>query len=89
MIITKKKLIIFIVSTVTLIVGVSVFCYNKGFLDNQPIANDNTAVVYITPSGAKFHKKNCKYIKSNEISISTKQAKERGYTPCLKCRPEK
>ena len=60
--------------------------YNKGFDDNQPIAKDSSPIVYITPSGTKYHKKNCKHIDKNKaISISANQAKDKNYTPCSSC----
>lgn len=60
--------------------------YSKGFKDNQPIATDGSPTVYVSPSGSKYHYKNCQYITSNnEIAISGRQAIDKGYTPCSKC----
>lgn len=60
--------------------------YKKGFKDNQPIAKDKTPIVYITPSGSKYHSKNCDYVdRGNLIEISVKQAKAKDYTACSYC----
>lgn len=41
--------------------------------------------VYITESGKKYHKKECRYVQSNAKKITLKEAKEQGYDPCSAC----
>ncbi len=45
--------------------------------------------VYITKTGKKYHKGNCRYIKKGKIKITLKEACKRGYTPCKVCKPPK
>lgn len=96
---SKKHILIYIVLCITFIiitVATAFISYNKGynigynngFEDNQPIAKDKTPIVYITPSGSKYHRKTCDYVNTNNIiEISTKQAKAKDYTACSHCIP--
>ena len=45
--------------------------------------------VYVTPTGKKYHKRNCKTIaKSKTVTTLTiESAKKKGYTPCKVCNP--
>ncbi len=43
--------------------------------------------VYITKSGAKYHRGSCNYLRKSKIPISKKDAAARGYGACSKCRP--
>jgi hypothetical protein len=52
----------------------------------QPEPKPQEVTVYITRTGAKYHRDGCRYLKSR-IRISLKEAKDRGYTPCKGCRP--
>lgn len=48
---------------------------------------DNKEEVYITNTGSKYHKGNCRHLKSSKIPISLDKAKADGYEPCKVCRP--
>jgi len=43
--------------------------------------------VYITTSGKKYHREDCRYLSKSKIPISLDDAKQRGYTPCKVCNP--
>lgn len=45
--------------------------------------------VYVTPSGAKYHRRSCPTIANSEhiIGYSPAVARRNGYFPCLKCEP--
>ena len=43
--------------------------------------------VYITKTGEKYHRKDCRYLRYSSIEIELKEAKKTGYTPCSVCRP--
>ena len=66
--------------------------YFKGFqaeargADKGLWALDQTTTVYITNSGSKYHRDNCRLLKSR-VPISLKDAKARGYEPCKVCKP--
>lgn len=45
-----------------------------------------TQTVYITRTGAKYHRGSCRYLKYSKIAISLEKAK-RSYGPCSVCRP--
>ncbi len=45
-----------------------------------------TKTVYITRTGAKYHRGNCRYLKYSKIPISLEKAKQ-SYSPCSVCRP--
>ena len=42
--------------------------------------------VYITRTGSKYHRSNCRYLKHSKIPISLEKAKQ-SYGPCSVCRP--
>ena len=43
--------------------------------------------VYVTKTGKKYHRATCRYLSRSKISISLKDAKAKGYTPCSVCKP--
>ena len=47
----------------------------------------NAQTVYITKTGAKYHKETCSYLKYSKIAISLKDAQDQGYTACKVCKP--
>ena len=57
---------------------------SKSTLNN--VSNDNITV-YVTKTGKKYHSNDCIYLSKSKISITLKEAKEEGYTPCSKCNP--
>jgi endonuclease YncB( thermonuclease family) len=51
----------------------------------QPAAADVT--VYITPSGKKYHRRECHFAGSDPFALTVAEAKRRGYEPCSHCNP--
>ncbi len=47
------------------------------------------ATVYVTASGKRYHRADCRTLRRSKTpkSISLKEAKHKGYTPCGVCRP--
>ena len=43
--------------------------------------------VYITKTGKKYHRGNCRYLRKSKIAISRKKAMKR-YKPCKVCKPQ-
>ncbi len=43
--------------------------------------------VYITKTGSKYHKADCSYLSSSKIQIKLSEAKQKGLTPCDRCKP--
>ena len=46
--------------------------------------NDST-LVYVTPTGKKYHLKNCTYLRSNKEEMTLSEACRKGYKPCSRC----
>ena len=44
-------------------------------------------VVYVTPSGKKYHSSTCRYVKKSKQAIGRRRAREDGYDPCKVCKP--
>ena len=42
-------------------------------------------MVYVTPSGSKYHNEGCQYIGKRAVQMPLADAKEAGYTACAKC----
>jgi hypothetical protein len=53
----------------------------------RPTVNTNEITVYITPSGNKYHRINCRTIRGSKTAISVTDARNRGYGACQICRP--
>jgi hypothetical protein len=51
----------------------------------QPQTKEQT--VYITKTGKKYHRTNCRYLSRSKIPTSLKDAKANGYTACSVCNP--
>ncbi|WP_303318572.1 hypothetical protein Q4Q34_04495 [Flavivirga abyssicola] len=49
--------------------------------------NVSSQAVYVTKTGAKYHKGNCRYLKYSKKEMTLEKAKSRGYTKCLVCKP--
>ncbi len=47
--------------------------------------NTNSAIVYVTNTGKKYHKSNCSYLKKSKIQMNLSEVQSQGYTPCSKC----
>ena len=53
----------------------------------QENTTDIGYTVYITNTGDKYHRGNCRYLKKSKIAISVNDAINQGYDPCKVCRP--
>ncbi len=47
--------------------------------------NTNSAIVYVTNTGKKYHKSSCSYLKKSKIQMTLSEAQSQGYTACSKC----
>lgn len=43
--------------------------------------------VYVTKSGKKYHRKDCRFVKDGATAMTVKQAQAQGLTPCSRCKP--
>ena len=59
---------------------------NSGRQSFQSEEVPRTKTVYITRTGAKYHRGGCQYLRYSKIPISLERAKQ-GYSPCSVCRP--
>lgn len=48
---------------------------------------NNSAAVYRTETGSKYHRASCHYLKYSKIKTTVKSAKARGLSPCKVCSP--
>jgi hypothetical protein len=48
---------------------------------------DGGVTVYITDTGEKYHRGNCRYLSHSKHAISLEDAIAQGYTPCKICKP--
>ena len=46
-----------------------------------------SVTVYVTKTGEKYHRGNCRYLRKSKIAISLDDAKSEGYEPCSVCNP--
>ena len=43
--------------------------------------------VYVTDTGHKYHRANCRYLSHSKHAMKLSEAKKEGYEPCKVCRP--
>jgi micrococcal nuclease len=53
----------------------------------QRLTQNNAETVYVTRTGKRYHRANCRYLATSRISMSLKDAQAKGYTACKACRP--
>ena len=51
----------------------------------QPQTKEQT--VYVTRTGKKYHRANCRYLSQSKIASTLKDARARGYSACSVCKP--
>jgi len=62
-------------------------------MENPAVGNSGSqtqaddATVYMTNTGSKYHRADCRYLSKSKIPISLQDAKARGLQPCSACRP--
>jgi len=52
-----------------------------------PKSTGDDVVVYATRTGAKYHTAGCRFLAKSSISMTLKEAKAKGLTPCSVCKP--
>ena len=52
---------------------------------SQPATDD--VIVYVTEQGHKYHRKECQFVRNGATAITLREAKDKGYTPCSRCKP--
>ncbi len=50
-------------------------------------AAPGSTIVYITKTGAKYHKDGCSSLRKSKIPVTLQEAVDRGYEPCKICNP--
>ncbi len=59
--------------------------------DNQQSTSQTSQykeqTVYVTNSGSKYHRNDCRYLKKSKKNIKLSKAKDNGYTACKVCKP--
>jgi hypothetical protein len=53
----------------------------------DPNAQPNQGLVYVTPSGKRYHRQDCRHIRTGADAITVPQAIAAGKTPCKVCKP--
>jgi len=51
------------------------------------VAFASAQTVYVTKTGAKYHSAGCSYLKKSSSPIELKDAIDKGYTACSRCKP--
>lgn len=55
-------------------------------VEEEPEDEDASIIVYVTKTGEKYHRGDCRYLKKSKIEISLSEARGR-YEPCSVCDP--
>ncbi len=54
---------------------------------SPPLPYSDEATVYLSKTGRKFHRKNCRYVRGGARPIPRGDALKSGHTPCSVCKP--
>lgn len=86
-VIVARKVFIFL--SVVILMFFLASCVDDTLTSTGGASNHKTdnCTVYITDTGNKYHESGCKYLAKSKHSITLREAKERGYTPCSVCDP--
>ncbi len=103
--IMKTKIVVIAIIFTLLVTFSAIISLSSGHEDGKAFANSSSKTVflatsknqekkkevyaYITKTGKKYHKGNCRYLKKSKIKITLEEACNRGYTPCKVCKPPK
>jgi len=79
-----KKFIFILLASLNLIFSPSQAALKPASV-SFPAKQENT--VYITKTGHKYHRENCRYLRQSKIQTTKKQALAQGLTACSICRP--
>jgi len=55
--------------------------------DPNPSGNDGELVV-VTENGKRYHKPDCETVKGGGVKMTVDEAKQKGKTPCRRCKPD-
>lgn len=53
----------------------------------EAVRRGDANVVYVTPTGSRYHRAGCSHLKDEVIPLVKDDAVEAGYTPCGSCKP--
>ena len=73
----------------TILLIVFMFLLNTQFVNVCAYSSKTSKekTVYITKTGKKYHKSNCKSLIREKTEIQLSKAKSKGYLPCKICKP--
>jgi len=67
------------------------FTYGQNWLQasncNTILCQNKEKIVYITKTGKKYHRENCRFLRYSKIPISREKAMSIGYGSCKICKP--
>lgn len=84
---SKKQICVSLIVIVVLVFVAAFNAIPDDPAQSAPYSGNENEIVYITPSGDKYHTANCRYAE-DAIPISIERAKEH-YAPCSYCNPDK
>ena len=61
--------------------------WNKSLVSAPAVKEPRGATVYVTKTGQKYHRQDCRFLSRSKISLGLDEAKKRGFTPCRACKP--
>lgn len=61
--------------------------FSKYYYGLDDETEESSYIVYITDTGTKYHREDCKYLRYSRIEIDIEDAKLQGYEPCSYCNP--
>ena len=92
-----RSVIVILVVALTLIAGTFSFTvkhatpftetYMPQTLSSSTMHDTNGETVYITHGGKKYHRANCRYVKSKNVSELKRAEAEKTHDPCSICKP--
>lgn len=78
-----KKILLLLITTLSLIAASGTACNISAHTSEIT----QQKIVYITRTGSKYHRGDCRYLRQSKMQTTRKDATRNGYTACSVCKP--
>lgn len=81
-----SRTVLSLIATVAILTAAN-FLPSPKTVETSSITTEQAQYVFIAPTGKKYHRESCIYVKNKDCSTITKKEAENTHTPCLVCNP--
>ena len=84
---TKIGILLLFALILGCVIGINIPTVTNTDSPQHNIEDSYTDIVYVTPSGSKYHRADCIYTKDKDCISMVRSAAEEKYAPCAVCKP--